>query len=310
MPAAPRFTRAGFLQNIKERWPDFVVMILLWIGSATVNDGSVPDTFFLERDPALSYPKATAAGTEVPNWAIYFMGLAVVQIIIWTAQAVAYFSPHTDILYRSQRHASLVVDPGYSLLTLAETMALTFFLCNSMKAFAARPRPCFFAQCNYKGYADALKTGDFTAYIGATVAGVPGSMANCLIQDPAVLKDAHMSWPSSHSAWAFSGFGFLSIFLFWITASARVGTRSQLWKLFAAFPPLLAAGLIAITRALDHYHDWTDIVTGSILGFSIALFIFWLHYPPPPPVHGNDEEESKLMELPATVAPAAAATSL
>jgi hypothetical protein len=42
---------------------------------------------------------------------------------------------------------------------------------NAIKSYTGSLRPNFFSACDYKGYAAALETGDFTAYFASTTAG-------------------------------------------------------------------------------------------------------------------------------------------
>lgn len=47
----------------------------------------------------------------------------------------------------------------------------------------------------------------------------------------------------------------------------------------ACLVPLLGAALIAVSRLEDYRHDVFDVVSGSILGFSVTYFNWRRYYP-------------------------------
>lgn len=49
-------------------------------------------------------------------------------------------------------------------MVLFQALGITLFLTSLSKVFFGRHRPNFYAMCNYKGYRDAVASGDFTAY--------------------------------------------------------------------------------------------------------------------------------------------------
>ncbi|KAI9803581.1 MAG: hypothetical protein M1825_001924 [Sarcosagium campestre] len=99
----------------------------------------------------------------------------------------------------------------------------------------------------------------------------------CTETDHHVLHDGWRSFPSGHSSFAFSGLGFLSIFLSGQMHVFR--PRTDLSRVLVALAPLLGAALIAISRCEDYRHDVYDVTIGSLLGVLVAYFSYRRYYP-------------------------------
>lgn len=55
--------------------------------------------------------------------------------------------------------------------------------------------------------------------------------------------------------------------------------RTDLPRELLALAPLVGAALIGISRCEDYRHDVYDVMTGSILGMSLAYFSYRRYYP-------------------------------
>ena len=93
-----------------------------------------------------------------------------------------------------------------------------------------------------------------------------------------LLQDGWRSFPSGHSSAAFSGLGFLSIFI--CGQSHALRPRTNLISLLLTLSPLIAAALIAISRLEDYRHDPYDVTAGSALGLTIAYLSYRRYFPP------------------------------
>lgn len=105
-------------------------------------------------------------------------------------------------------------------------------------------------------------------------------------------KDVHngrMSFPSGHSSTAFSGLGFLFLFLagktgaLHVTASPYLSTAfsSRLLRLGLAVSPLILATWIAVSRLEDYRHHKEDVIVGSLIGFASAYLSYTIYWENP-----------------------------
>jgi len=92
-----------------------------------------------------------------------------------------------------------------------------------------------------------------------------------------MLHDGWRSFPSGHSSFAFSGLGYLALFLAGQMHIFRPG--ADLFRVLWALFPLIGAALIAISRCEDYRHDVYDVTIGSILGGLVAFFSYRRYYP-------------------------------
>jgi len=118
---------------------------------------------------------------------------------------------------------------------IIHSMILTSFVTDVIKNAVGRPRPDLLARCK-------------------PLTGTPQhklvTWEVCSETDSHTLHDGWRSFPSGHSSFAFSGLGFLALFL---CGQMRVfRPRSDLGRCLLALSPLLAAAIIAISRCEDY----------------------------------------------------------
>jgi membrane-associated phospholipid phosphatase len=130
-------------------------------------------------------------------------------------------------------------------MSLAQVLAITLLVTETLKIAVARPRPNYFAYCKYdQGSREC--TGPAAAQ-----------------------KDARVSFPSGHASNAFACGT-------WITLCIRqlAPAAPELWWLLVQLAPLFAATYIASTRITDYMHHVSDVVGGAVLGIGIAVVVF------------------------------------
>jgi len=240
-------------------WADSILLIMLFVIAEILLD-YVPtfDRFVLEKDPALSFP-FTAAETVPQTELLVYTGLFAI-LALWLTQFVA---------WRVWPDFELLKDPIRPSFAMLDAWAFALFLTNMIKRYVGRPRPNYFAYCDYKGYREALTTGNFTSYDSSTLFGRPMLASAC------DLLDARHSFPSGHSA--FSMASLLSLSLFWY-GIAELQQDHKLFKMFVcAIPPLLAI-VVAGSRTRDYYHNFEDILAGSLIGATSAIMCFIFNY--------------------------------
>ncbi|ELP92743.1 phosphatidic acid phosphatase type 2 domain containing protein 1B, putative [Entamoeba invadens IP1] len=119
--------------------------------------------------------------------------------------------------------------------------SLNGFLTQLFKLFAGRPRPFFFNGCDH-------------------------SKNTCF-----------KSFPSGHSSFAMAGLLFFALYIFFYMKRTHFKSKNLVCGIAFALPVLLAF-TIAITRTRDHYHHFSDITGGVMLGGSVALISFFATY--------------------------------
>ena len=84
--------------------------------------------------------------------------------------------------------------------------------------------------------------------------------------------DAYKSFPSGHSSVVFSGMMFLSLL---ISGELKVfAGNGSLLRLCIALLPLVYACIIGITRTRDYWHNFDDVLGGTLLGCVVALVTY------------------------------------
>ena len=105
-----------------------------------------------------------------------------------------------------------------------------------------------------------------------------------------VVIEGRKSFPSGHSSFSFSAWGFVFFYLsgilntwnFLDTAcltSGKLGTfhcthPTPTWKLLLPLIFLGGPAVISISRTADYHHHWEDVVAGSALGFSVIWMVY------------------------------------
>ena len=197
-------------------------------------------------DRAIQYPHALVERvSSVQN--VLFAGVGpLVILIIWA------------IVARPGVHKAHV-----TILGLFISVFLTVLITDIIKNAIGRPRPDLLARCKPK-----LGTPEH-ALVAIDV---------CTETGYHTLHDGWRSFPSGHSSWAFSGLGYLSLFL----AGQMHVFRPQidLTSILIFLAPLVGAALVAMSRMADYRHDVYDVTCGSLLGMVVAFTTYRRYYRP------------------------------
>jgi len=162
-------------------------------------------------------------------------------------------------------------------MAFIEALGMTLLGCEFLKPFAGRKRPNFFAMCDYHGYRTAVATNNFTEYISLTNPGTPGKLSNCRAT-PREILESQFSFPSGHSAAIWCSMTFLALYLYYVLQ--YYSTKHNMSKGIGAITFLAIACMVSVTRPRDYWHNFDDILGGSILGFGCAALAFALNYSP------------------------------
>ncbi|KAL7712557.1 Phosphatidic acid phosphatase type 2 domain containing protein [Entamoeba marina] len=126
----------------------------------------------------------------------------------------------------------------FSYISLIASITTWFMFVEGGKKYAGRPRPNAYALMEEGNYDDAWK-----------------------------------SFPSGHSAASWSGCVFASLY---IAGELRVfSVRSEMWRLIPVIVPLILAGIICISRTRDYYHNFSDILGGSLIGMASSMMVYF-----------------------------------
>ncbi|MCJ1444546.1 MAG: hypothetical protein MMC23_005048 [Stictis urceolatum] len=225
---------------------DYVGFILLLVSYILVQFLITPfhRMFFLD-DLAIQFPHAEVERVPVSWLFVYAGAVPLALLVLWAA----------------------VTQPGWhkahvTILGLFISLILTSFLTDVVKNSVGRPRPDLIARCKPSAGTPEHQLVTFDV---------------CEETDHHVLHDGWRSFPSGHSSFAFSGLGYLAMFLAGQLHVFR--PRVDLARVLLALAPLIGAALIAISRCEDYRHDVYDVTIGSLLGILVAHATYRRYYP-------------------------------
>ncbi|CAL8578931.1 hypothetical protein XPA_004696 [Xanthoria parietina] len=248
--------RGGLMGSLSRFWhrsyaADYTGFVVLWVGYVFILMIAEPfHRMFSLDNIAIQYPHAEIERVSTEYNILYSAIIPLIIILISTLLI------HPSTVPNRYHKAHVTV------LGLLISLILTSFIADVVKNAVGRPRPDLLARCKpAKGTpAHQLVTIDV-----------------CTEKDHHTLHDGWRSFPSGHSGFAFSGLGYLSLFL---AGQLHIFLpRTDLFRVLLALAPLIGAALIAISRCEDYRHDVYDVTVGSILGMSIAYFSYRRYYP-------------------------------
>lgn len=225
-------------------------MPLVFLLDTYINHFSPPfQRQFVINDISINHP--FAEHERVPNeWNIVY-SLFVPIVIISTL----------TILLAHPKHKLYV---GYiSILGLLVSFFVNGLITDILKNWIGRHRPDFIARCIPSPDAP-LDTLVFAKDV-------------CTTTNIARLEDGFRTTPSGHSSTAFSGLGYLSLWLSGQLLSEHPLSGS--WRKLLSFVPIICASLIALSRTEDYRHHFVDVILGSTLGFTVAYTTYRKNFP-------------------------------
>ncbi|TYZ58853.1 hypothetical protein PybrP1_000489 [[Pythium] brassicae (nom. inval.)] len=152
------------------------------------------------------------------------------------------------------------------LLSLFQSAGLSALLTQFIKNQTGRFRPSFYDMCGWNK--DVIWDG-----------------VSNLCSLPHWEKEGRKSFPSGHASFAWSTMLVLTLYLLGrsrLNAENRSdsilrGGRKAL-KLFVCFAPSLIAAWVSVTRSVDNWHHYSDILAGSIIGAVSATIAYGYNY--------------------------------
>ncbi|KAH6919092.1 lipid phosphate phosphatase 1 [Coprinopsis sp. MPI-PUGE-AT-0042] len=204
-----------------------------------------------------------------PNGAIVYPEFSLPrkkQIIpIWASAMIAILVPLMFFGIFQIRRRSLT-DLLTSFLGIVKSVLTAALLQVFIKCLIGGLRPHFYDACK----PEVPTAGEGT---GTGFAHLMYDQSICTGENKEHIKDAVKSMPSGHSAAAWGGLLFLSLY-FNAQLKLMSGHNPAYWKMILVFAPLLGATLMSLALILDNHHHWEDVVVGSAIGCATALVSF------------------------------------
>ena len=239
---------------------DLILVICLFIGVSILH--YVADKPFQQsfdpKDPDLSNP---IGNSIISSQLLIVLGIVLPLVLGWIWYGgLALFG-------RLSIHDTLQSIHLYTLSVLL-AQGVNILVTDFVKNSVGRLRPDFLTRCQYNATLGAC-TGDET-----------------------IVDEGRRSFFSGHASISFTGLGFLSIWIFSLILRDRTVQGQNIitgkmyfkyrpgraWRLVFALLPLLLAAYIAISRVQQRVHHPTDVITGSLFGFTLALIVYLIYY--------------------------------
>lgn len=195
-----------------------------------------------------------------------FPALKVIKVI--AIMAMTLFVLNHAVLHLMGCSYRIVSTDGYCFLMTATMAGLsTALLVQSLKLYVRRPRPDFFARCYPNGYPAVWERNP-----------------HCTrpLSDP-IVNDGWQSFPSGHSAsaWSASVFCFLYLREHYKAHSRHTPSRvPRCIPFLVSFALVIFACYVSCSRLWDYQHHPEDIISGGLIGSCLTYFSFFLYYPP------------------------------
>ncbi len=243
--------RFSFFPAIKKwRIGDVILIpIVFLINSSVYYVGTPFERQFYVNDLTINHP--FAEHERVPNQHNIFYSLFIPTVVIALFTIIIGHPTHKLYL-------------GYvSLLGLYVSFFVNGLFTDILKNWIGRHRPDFIARCIPKPDTP-LNTLVFAKDV-------------CTTKNLERLADGFRTTPSGHSSTAFSGLGYLTLWLYGQLLTEHPLTGS--WRKVLATVPALGAGLVALSRTEDYRHHFVDVLLGSLIGMCIAYWAYRRNFP-------------------------------
>lgn len=150
-----------------------------------------------------------------------------------------------------------VFDLGNGVLGLAYSLSSGVLFQVTLKKTIGGLRPHFLSVCE-----PVIPEG----LVGVGFQNLMFTAEQVCTGDPDKVKNGLESFPSGHSQIAWSGLGYLSIYLFTHLRVQSYRRRPSHWKMLAVLGPLLLATYMSSSLVLGYHHHGYDVIFGAIIG--------------------------------------------
>lgn len=204
-------------------------------------------SFLYALDPSLSYPLQPQQVSNVLNWTLSY-GIPLGLVLIF------------KVLSKKKQVRVVRYDVCDFVLSGLLSASVCSLVTKSLKLLAGRLRPNFHALCGW----DETRVWN-------------GQDNLCTLDQE---SEARKSFPSGHASTAFSGLFLATLYLMGRCQCVRRHEGSPLVLLLtlASLLPTTLATWIAMTRTMDNYHHFSDIVAGALIGGLSARYAYRVHF--------------------------------
>ncbi|XP_017042243.1 putative phosphatidate phosphatase [Drosophila ficusphila] len=217
--------------------------------------------FFCD-DESISYPFRDNTITPVALGLIVGLLPALVLVVVEYVGHLraGEISATVDLL--GWRVSTWYVELGRQCSYFLFGMLLTFDATEVGKYTIGRLRPHFLAVCQPQ-LTDGSLCSD-AANLHRYVEDYECAGEGFTLED---VRQARLSFPSGHSSLAFYAMVYVALYL-----QRKLTWRgSRLSRHFLQFALVMVAWYTALSRVMDHWHHWSDVLSGSLLGVAGAL---------------------------------------
>lgn len=250
--------------KILRTFSDLTTVTLISVAFIIIYEFVEPyDRGFYCNDETIRFPYLN---DTVPLWAAALCGfLAGLAVIIMAEIYVnRQCCPAGDEFKMKNRRFLLNTLNGSLLFGLGA--ACTMLITEIGKRSIGRLRPHFISVCK----PDWTKIDCFTEIDNVFVANYIHFNSTICTGDAHLIKEARLSFPSGHSSFTTYSMVFVIIYL-----EARMGRprRCNFFKTSVQLIAFIIAWFTCMSRVSDFKHHHTDVLSGSVIGLIVALFV-------------------------------------
>lgn len=163
------------------------------------------------------------------------------------------------------RIKSCLLNCLYGVLFYALGAISTLLITEVGKHTTGRLRPNFIAVCQ----PDWDKINCFEIIKNVSVANYVHFKPEICKGDPFLIKESRLSFPSGHSSFSVYSMMFVIIYM----EARLILRRMRFPKIILQLIAFVAAWHTVMSRVSDFKHHYTDVIAGSLLGMSVAVFM-------------------------------------
>jgi len=250
-------------ENIKKRHHfivDWMLVILLYAIKLFISQYFEPhERQFSLDDATISYPYKGDTVT-MTYLVTSFVSIALIIILI------------TPLFKKNIKY-----NCHQAILGLLLSICTTDLVSIIIKTMVGRYRPDFIAVCDvdfqkveeqYNYYRNITSSEDYG----------PRNIFNtsiCKASKRDLLQE-RKSFPSGHSAFAFSSMTFIALY---IAGQIHLLNKKKAYKVLLVGTPLILALMVVLSRIMDNRHHWQDVTVGSLIGMIFAIVFYFTYYP-------------------------------